>query len=276
MSVISPSAPTTNETRDQETSDLLARAATESHPAKVDRLLEEVVILNRGLALSLARRFEGRGLEAEDLKQVAMLGLVQAARRYRPDRGRGFIAFAAPTISGELKRYFRDHGWAVRPPRGLQEMHHHVRDASSALRQQLQREATDEEVATYLRTSVEEVRSARAVGERYRATSLDGPDREDSGPALSDTLADPGDDPYDKVVTLISLRAAMEDLDGRERQILSLRFSGDLTQRQIGERIGVSQMQVSRILTSVFRRLRARIEGRSTASVDGEGGSTTA
>ncbi len=255
------SSGSTREDRDDSSTLLLEQACSESDPAEASRLRERVIIRNRGLALALARRFDGRGIDLEDLNQVAMLGLVQAVRRFRPGRGHGFTAFAAPTITGELKRYFRDHGWAVRPPRGLQETHQRVRDASASLGQELQREATDEEVAECIGASVTEVRSGRAAGDRYRATSLDAPVREDSGPALSETMADTVDDPYDKVVTLISLRSAMADLDKRERRILSLRFSGNLTQRQIGERIGVSQMQVSRILTSVCARLRRRIEG---------------
>lgn len=253
----------TSETRDRESAELLAQACAEPDPAQAGRLRERVVLANRGLADALARRFEGRGIEVDDLHQVAMLGLVQAARRYRPDKGHGFTAFAAPTITGELKRYFRDHGWAVRPPRALQERHQQVRDTSAELGQALQREVTDTEVAVELGIDVDEVRAARAAGDRYRSTSLDAPIGA-SGPVLSETLADgDGDEPYDKVVTLISLRSAMEDLDGRERQILRLRFSADLTQQEIGERIGVSQMQVSRILTSVCRRLRTRIEGRA-------------
>lgn len=254
------------ESRDHESTELLAQACDELDPAQASRLRERVVMANRGLAISLARRFEGRGIEVDDLQQVAMLGLVQAARRYRPGKGHGFTAFAAPTITGELKRYFRDHGWAVRPPRALQEMHQQVRDTSAAMRQAQQRDVTDAEVAEELGVDVDEVRAARAAGDRYRSTSLDAPIRA-SGPVLSETLADDdGEEPYDKVVTLISLRSAMEDLDGRERQILRLRFSADLTQQEIGERIGVSQMQVSRILSSICARLRTRIEGRTPAS----------
>lgn len=257
------SSETLPESRDRESIELLERACAETDPAQASRLRERVVLLNRGLAIGLARRFEGRGIEFEDLSQVAMLGLVQAARRYRPERGHGFTAFAAPTITGELKRYFRDHGWAVRPPRALQEMHQQVRDTSAQLRQEWQREVTDEDVALELGVAVDEVRAARAAGDRYRSTSLDVPVREESGAPLAETLADGegDDDPYDKVVTLISLRSAMEDLDSRERTVLQLRFSGNLTQREIGSRIGVSQMQVSRILSSICTRLRTRIDG---------------
>lgn len=249
------------DTKDEQATSLLEQACAEPDPARASRLRERVVVANRGLAIRLARRFEGRGVEFEDLSQVAMLGLVQAARRFRPDRGHGFTAFATPTVTGELKRYFRDHGWAVRPPRALQELHQQVRDTSATLRQESQHDVSDAEVAAQLGIDVEDVRAARAAGDRYRSTSLDVPARDAAGPPLAETLTDDSEDPYDRVVTLISLRAAMEDLDDRERQILSLRFTGDLTQRQIGERIGVSQMQVSRILSGVCARLRTRIEG---------------
>lgn len=253
---------------DEQATHLLEQACAEPDPARASRLRERAVVANRGLALRLARRFDGRGVDFEDLSQVAMLGLVQAARRFRPDRGHGFTAFATPTVTGELKRYFRDHGWAVRPPRALQELHQQVRDTSTALRHEWGRDVSDAEVAAQLGIDVEDVRSARAAGDRYRSTSLDVPARDPAGPPLAETLTDDSEDPYDRVVTLISLRAAMEDLDDRERQILSLRFTGDLTQRQIGERIGVSQMQVSRILSAVCARLRARIEGESATRLD--------
>ncbi|HIZ99584.1 MAG TPA: sigma-70 family RNA polymerase sigma factor [Candidatus Janibacter merdipullorum] len=263
---ISPHS-TDRDAHDAEATHLLEEACAERDPARASRLRQRVVVANRGLALGLARRFEGRGIEFEDLSQVAMLGLVQAARRFRPDRGHGFMAFATPTVTGELKRYFRDHGWAVRPPRALQELHQQVRDTSTALRHERQRDVSDGEVAAELGIDVDGVRSARAAGERYRSTSLDVPVGESGGPSLGETLSGDSEDPYDRVVTLVSLRSAMADLDDREREILRLRFGGDLTQREIGTRIGVSQMQVSRILSAVCARLRSKIEGDGASPV---------
>lgn len=260
MSVAAHNTTSTHEDRDHRAARILHEACSEADPAQAARLREQVVLDNQGLAHGLARRFEGRGVELDDLVQVARLGLVQAARRYRPDRGSGFTAFAAPTITGELKRHFRDHGWAVRPPRGLQEMHHRVREARSSLQQDLGREPTTVEIAAEAGTSPEEVDSAQAAGDRYRSSSLDEPLGDPDGPSLGESMSADEDDPYDKVATLISLRGAMEELDGRDRRIVDLRFGANLTQRQIGERVGVSQMQVSRILSSICRRLRARIE----------------
>lgn len=250
----------THEDREQRAGRLLGEACEEADPAQAARLREQVVLDHQNLAVGLAKRFESRGVELEDLVQVAMLGLVQAARRYRPDRGPGFTAFASPTITGELKRYFRDHGWAVRPPRGLQETHHRVRETTTALQQEMQQEPSVDDIAAEGGLEPEEVRAAQAAGSRYRATSLDKPVGDGSGPSLAEALPDGSDDPYDKVVTLISLRAAMKELDSRDRRILDLRFGANLTQRQIGELVGVSQMQVSRILGSICRRLQSRVE----------------
>ena len=243
-----------------DTTELADQAFREPDPIRAAHLREQVVLSHRGLAISLASRFEGKGGEHDDLVQVAMLGLVQAARRYRPDAGHGFTAFASPTITGELKRYLRDHGWAVRPPRGLQELHHQVRETAARLQQEQQSEPSDMEVAEELGISVEQVRTARAVGGQYRARSLDVPVHEQSEQSLGDLLGD-DEDPFDEVVSLLSLRAAVADLGDRDRRVLRLRFVKELTQREIGERVGVSQMQVSRILTSVYSRLRSSIEG---------------
>ncbi len=261
MSTVVREPSTDHRERDLRSTADLDRAWNHPDPTEAARIREEVVLANRGLAIGLAKRFDGRGVDHDDLVQVAMLGLVQAARRYRPDRGHGFSAFAAPTITGELKRYFRDHGWAVRPPRGLQELHHDVREADGRLRQEQQHEPSDEEVAHELGISVDQVHSARVVGDQYRASSLDSPVRESSEQPLIETLVPDEEDPYDKTVTLISLRAAMGELDERDQLVLRLRFVKNLTQRQIGARIGVSQMQVSRILTAVCAKLRTKIEG---------------
>lgn len=246
--------------RDAQTTLLLTQAKATSDPSDAARLRERAVLDNEGLAVGLATRFGGRGIDLDDLVQVAMLGLVLAVRRYDPDKGSGFSAYAAPTITGEIKRHFRDHGWAVRPPRGLQELHQRVREATTTLQQRLQREPTLEEVADEGGVTPDEVRSARDAGARYRSSSLDQPVREDAGATVGDLIPDETGDPFDRSVTLISLRAAMEDLDDRERRIISLRFGADLTQRQIGEVVGVSQMQVSRIISAICDRLRQRIE----------------
>ena len=142
-----------------------------------------------------------------------------------------------------------------------------MRATAHRLQQDLRREPTTAELAEAMGTSEKDVKGAQLAGDQYRAASLDTPVRDESDQALVDTIPDDAGDPYDRVVTLVSLRAAMEDLDSRERLILRLRFTANMTQRQIGERIGVSQMQVSRLLSSVCSRLRARLDGEGSRPV---------
>lgn len=222
------------------------------------RLRREVVIDHIALATSIAHRYDHRGLEREDLEQVALLGLVQAVRRYRTGHGSGFLAFAMPTITGELKRHFRDHGWAVRPPRQLQEQSLEVRARSESLAQELGRDPTEEEVARSLGLEVEEVRNAQAVDAQYIARSMDAPLDRDDSVSLCDMLGESQTD-LDRVETFETLRPLLRRLTPRDRLIVRLRFVDNLTQRQIGERIGVSQMQVSRLLADILRRLRQAI-----------------
>ncbi|GHB43074.1 alternative sigma factor SigF [Flexivirga endophytica] len=210
------------------------------------------------LATSIAHRYDHRGLERQDLEQVALLGLVQAVRRYDPEQGSGFLAFAVPTITGELKRHFRDHGWAVRPPRQLQEHCLAVRSSAERLAQELGRDPTAAEVAASLGLSVRDVGQARGVDGQYVARSMDAPLDHDGGTTLSDTLGETATD-LDRVDDFETLRPLLRNLKSRERLIVRLRFVDNLTQRQIGQRIGVSQMQVSRLLSDILLRLRRAI-----------------
>jgi len=250
--------------RDERTAELLERlshaSGSESHALK-----DEIVLENRSMAVGLARQFNHRGVDLEDLIQVAMVGLVQAVERYRPGAGPAFSAYAVPTITGELKRYFRDHSWSVRPPRGLQELHRSVRDGREELEQELQREPTNEEIAALVDIDVSQVEKARVVDRQFRAASLDAPARRGSETPLSESVQLEADDPYESVVALISLRGAMARLAPREREILRMRFERNLTQRQIGVRLGVSQMQVSRLLHGITLKLRDWIDGPPSA-----------
>lgn len=233
--------------------DLLADAGT---PAERDALVDAVVHETLALADSIAGRYVGRGIDAEDLVQVARTALVAAVHRYRPGVGRGFAAFAVPTIRGEIKRHFRDAGWAVRPPRGLQELRAEVTRAEEDLRHRIGREATLVEVAAEVGRTPDEVREARACVSAFSPGSLDAPSA--SGVTPGDLLVAAGDDASD-----VELRAAVHAeigrLTGRERLILQLRFVEERTQSEIGEVVGVSQMQVSRVLGSILRRLREQL-----------------
>jgi RNA polymerase sigma-B factor len=234
---------------------LLDDLQTCADPHEREAIEEQVVLLTLGLADSSACRYRGRGIDHEDLVQVARVALVKAVRGYRPGRGHGFAAYAMPTILGELKRHFRDCGWAIRPPRRLQEIRGQVRSQTEVLVQELHREPTVPELAKALGVNAADVDAAQDATWGYHTTSLD------SGPGEAAPLhvADPCDD-YAKLLEHDALRRAVAQLSPRERHILKLRFVDELTQLEIGERIGVSQMQVSRLLSSVLNRLRSVLE----------------
>jgi len=209
------------------------------------------------LARSLARRY-GRSSEPyEDLVQVACLGLVKAVDRFDPDRGFTFQAFAVPTILGEMRRYFRDAGWAVHVPRGTQERALRVRDAQEQLATDMGRAPTVSQIAEYLELDVEEVVEALQAIRSYEAVSLDAPrpgSDDDSG-TYGESIGD--DDASFELVELgATLATLLEQVPERERTILRLRFVDELTQSEIAARIGVSQMQVSRLLRRSLDQLR--------------------
>lgn len=214
---------------------------------------DEAVLLALELADGVARRYAGRGIDLDDLRQVARMGLVKAVHGYRPGRGRGFAAYAVPTVTGEVKRHFRDHGWAVRPPRRLQEMRADLAAHEDRLRQELGREPLTTELATALRVRPGDVGEAMECSAAYRVVSLDAPTL--TGTTVADTMGC-GRDDFAALETRAALGQAVAALGARERTILRLRFVDDLTQREIGERLGVSQMQVSRLIAVILRRLR--------------------
>jgi RNA polymerase sigma-B factor len=219
---------------------------------------EAVVRLNLGLADGIASRYLGRGIDRDDLVQVARMGLVKAVRRFRPGLGQSFAGFAAPTISGEIKRYFRDAGWMVRPPRRLQELGVRIREADKELEQTLHRRPTTEEVAAALGTDPALVVAAREAASGFHALSLDLPTDPDQ--PSTEIVPTEGGDPFAALDDAAWLGEALGELTERERLVLRLRFVDVLTQSDIAERIGVSQMQVSRILRSTLTRLRSRLQ----------------
>jgi RNA polymerase sigma-B factor len=208
------------------------------------------------LARKLARRYNGAREPFDDLLQVACLGLVKAVDRYDPQRGTAFSSFAVPTILGELKRYFRDLGWAVHVPRGAQELAVKVEEAQQRLSTRTGRAPTVPELAQYLEIEVGEVLDALETARAHHASSLDSPhdDGESEGVSIVETFG--SEDPNlllaDERVTV---GEAARRLTQREREVLRLRFVDDLTQTQIAARVGVSQMQVSRILRRAVARL---------------------
>jgi RNA polymerase sigma-B factor len=206
------------------------------------------------LAQHLARRYAGRGEPINDLIQVAVVGLIKAVDRYEADRGVEFAGFAIPTVAGEIKRHFRDRTWAIRVPRRLQEMRQEITAANSALTHTLGRSPTVADIAAHLGVGEEEVLEGLEGARAYNTTSLSTPVSE-SGAELGDTLG--GEDRGFELTELrVALGPAMAGLGEREQKILSLRFYGNLTQAEIAEQVGISQMHVSRLLTKALHTLR--------------------
>ncbi len=226
------------------------------------RAREELVARFLPLARKLARRYSGAREPFDDLMQVASLGLVKAIDRFDPHRGTAFSSFAVPTILGELKRYFRDLGWAVHVPRGAQEQALKVEEAQQQLTARTGRPPSVQELAEFLELSIEDVLDGLETAGAHHCVSLDTP-RED-GEGESGTLADAfgeQDLRFELVEASVSIASAARHLSARERRVLELRFVQDLTQTQIAELIGVSQMQVSRILRRALAQLRDLTEG---------------
>lgn len=215
------------------------------------------------LARSLALRYRNRGEPVDDLVQVAYLGLVKAVDGYVPGRGPAFSAYAVPTITGELRRHFRDHGWDVRPPRRLQELRARARAAVARLEQELGRVPSAIELAEHLGVTTDELAEMRSAAEGYDTHSLDAPVGVDAAPA-ADTdprqRDDGTDHELDELLRSESVTPLLEQLPEREMLVLALRYYGGWTQHAIGERIGVTQMQVSRIISQCLTRLRAQLE----------------
>ncbi|MGW1343964.1 SigB/SigF/SigG family RNA polymerase sigma factor [Kribbella sp. NPDC002412] len=252
--------------RDTTTRTLLSRRAATTDEELRQALLNEAIELNLSIAHSIATRFRGRGVEAEDLDQVAYLGLVKAARSYDPSTDTPFLAYAVPTIRGEVKRYFRDCSWTVRIPRRLQELQGSIASVRPQLVQDLHREPTLAELAAEIGAEVNEIEAALAADGCFSVLSLDRPVDDDSAANLADTIADTDDGAFERTEAVAVLEPVLSDLEPRERRILELRFIEGHTQADIGAEIGVSQMQVSRLLRGILNRLRNRIEPPTAAA----------
>jgi RNA polymerase sigma-B factor len=218
---------------------------------------EELVKRFLPLARQLARRYQRTNEPLDDLMQVASVGLVKAIDRFDPERGTAFSTFAVPTILGELKRYFRDSGWAAHVPRGMQERAMKLEQTVEALHRKLGRSPSTKDVAAELGQTEEEVLEALEAQSAYDAVSLE-QQRSDQSPG-GDTLADmlaTEEESYELVEYQATIAPALRALPARDRMILHLRFSEDMTQSEIAERIGVSQMHVSRLIRQALSRLR--------------------
>ncbi|MDT7626621.1 MAG: polymerase sigma-B factor [Pseudonocardiales bacterium] len=225
-----------------------------------ESLRDELVTGYLPVAQHIARRFANRGEPLDDLIQVATVGLINAVDRFEPDRGSDFFSFAVPTISGEVRRHFRDQGWSMRVPRRLKDLHVSINAAVAELSQSLGRAPRPSELAEKLGLPTNEVLEGLAAGQAYRGSSLDEIlSGDQSGTTLGDLLGE-ADAELERVDYQQSLQPLLAELPDRERTILMLRFFGNKTQTQIADQVGVSQMHVSRLLAQTLARMRDRLE----------------
>lgn len=239
------------------TARLLADAAAapeDERPQLQDRVIE----LNLPIARSIARRFGERGQPLDDLEQAASIGLIKAVRRFEVGQGVDFLAYAVPTIAGEVKRHFRDSGWAVRPPRRIQEAQSRVGAAGEELTAELGRSPTTSEVADHLDLDEETVIEALSSRGCFTPTSLDAP-LDDDGTGLGELLGEE-DDGFALAEARLTLEPAIDELRSRDRLILELRVAQRRTQSEIAAELGISQMQVSRLLTRIRETLRPALD----------------
>lgn len=239
---------------------LLQRVAAlpHTHPERT-RLRERAVTLALPYALQLARRFHNLGESLADLGQVAAVGLIKAIDRYDPSYTGGFHAYATPTIVGELKRYFRDKSWAVQVPRRYQDLRLRISHCRDELTQRLGRSPTVADVAAHLGLDEEQVVEAMVAANGYRSASLNAAGGDDLG--LLERLGAP-ERGYDAVEIRESIGPAVARLPAREQRIIALRFFGNLSQSQIANELGISQMHVSRLLARSLRELRRSFDDR--------------
>lgn len=222
-----------------------------------DRLVAE----HLPLAHNIARRFSQRGEPQDDLEQVATVGLIHAVDRFEPERGSDFLSFAVPTITGEVRRHFRDHAWAVRVPRRLKDLHVAIGAAISVLSQQHGRAPTASELAEHLNLPREQILEGLEAAGAYRSSSLDSLLDADSPGAALEEIVGAADAELEQVEYRTTLGPLLERLPERERTIIKLRFFAGLTQSQIANQVGLSQMHVSRLLSRTLARLRDQLRG---------------
>jgi len=221
-----------------------------------DRLLEE----HRWIAVHCARRFADRGEPLDDLIQVGQIGLFKALERFDPDYGASFATFAVPTVLGEIRRHFRDTTWSVRVPRRLKDLHVEIAAATEQLVAKLERPPTPDELAQQLNVGVDDVLEAIEAGGGYRPVRLAAPSDTDEPSGLQGVLGE-DDAALEGVDDRLHVRRLLASLPERERRIVELRFFGELSQAEIAEEVGVSQVHVSRLLRSSLAELQRRARG---------------
>lgn len=222
---------------------------------------EKLVMSHLNLVRFIANKFKNRGEPIDDLVQVGYLGLLKAIDRFDPSRGLEFTTFATPTIMGEIKRHFRDKGWSVRVPRRLQELSAKVNQATDTLTSQLQRSPTIAEIADYLDSTVDEVLEAMESSSAYSSVSLEAPSGadDDDTPSVIDRYATEDSDlafTDDRII----IEEALASFSPRERDVIEMRFLKGMTQIEIAEKLGISQVQVSRLLRRTLRKIQDKID----------------
>lgn len=238
------------------TDDLVRQLRTCESPERVQTLHAQLIVINRSVAEAVATRYRGRGIAHDDLVQAAYEGLVKAVRRFDATRDIDLLSYAVPLMRGEVQRYFRDHGWTVRPPRRLQELQWQIGRAVDELESELGREPTDTEIRDAVGVDAEEYRDAVAAFGSFSPTSLDQPTNTASDTALGELLPAEDQDQQRTEARLVVVHA-LGSLPARERRMVYLRFYEDRTQQEIGDDLGMSQMQVSRTLQRLLRHLRS-------------------
>jgi RNA polymerase sigma-B factor len=238
----------------------LRRKFVEYRDSHDRRLRNELIEAHKSLAMHLARRFANRGEPFDDLLQVAYLGMLKAVERFDPERNLEFSTFATATVEGELKRHFRDRTWSVRVPRRPQELHLRLGNAINDLSQRLKRPPRIPELAEELGVSDEDVLEAMEVGGAYRSTSIDSRPSENSESLTLEGRLGESDHGFDLAEHRVLLERVIDELPEREQTIIRLRFFDEMTQTEIAQRVGISQMHVSRLLARTLGVLRDRLE----------------
>lgn len=247
-------SPVPRDVRSSETARLFASLPAEEGPERTT-VLDQIVVLNMQVAHAIARRYQNRGVAIEDLEQVACLALVRAAQRFDTSMERDFLSYAVPTMTGEVKRHFRDHGWTIRPPRRIQEIQSRVLEAYRQTTVQ-GRPPTPLEISTSLDLKLDDVVEALGANVCFQPISIDQAVEADSLESLSDFLMTDDDRAVDAVDARSVLANPLRHLEPEERRLLQMSYFEGLTQQQIGEVLGVTQMTVSRRLARILTRLR--------------------
>lgn len=251
-----PRSSTESGERARRTDEAVAGLRAGTTPAGRQRLVDDLIEANVGVARSMAARYRNRGIDLDDLEQVALLGLTKAAQRFDADAGHDFLSYAVPTVRGELRRHFRDSGWMIRPPRRVQELQARIGGAQDLLLAELGRSARPSEIADHVGVGIDDVLEALSADGCFRPASID--TTAGDGTTIADALGwdDRG---LESLEARLVLDTAVAGLSERERRILQWRFVDEHTQQEIADHVGLTQAQVSRILTRILTRLRSHL-----------------